>query len=72
MIAADSLVNLVTGLGTDRDKTTLTAWADRLMSDQQAATAYANDWIARKSIDIPVEDALREWRAAAGPWRRRR
>lgn len=62
MIAADSLVNLVTGLGTDRDKTTLTAWADRLMSDQQAATAYANDWIARKSIDIPVEDALREWR----------
>lgn len=59
---SDSLVNLVTGMGTSRDKTTSTAFAFTPMTQQQSEAAYRGDWVSRKVVDIPAFDATREWR----------
>jgi phage-related protein (TIGR01555 family) len=58
----DTLTNLVTGMGTGKDKSTATQfiWTP-MMRDQQEA-AYRGDWVSRKVIDIPAFDATREWR----------
>lgn len=63
-ITADGLVNLVSGLGTERDKrfgnrfaydTSFFDWAE-------LEAAYTTNWLARMVVDAPVEDATREWR----------
>jgi len=59
---ADSMQNLVTGMGTDKDKTFSTFFSLGLMDRTQLDAAYRGDWIARKAVDIPAEDATREWR----------
>lgn len=60
----DSLTNLTTGLGTDRDKNMYTQFADFVqLDDVQLLAAYRGDWIARKVVDIPAHDATRRWRA---------
>lgn len=58
----DRLVNLVTSMGTAKDKTTRTAYFVNEMDPQQAIAAYRSDWIARKIIDIPAFDMIREGR----------
>lgn len=58
----DSLENFVTGMGTVQDKSTFTRFATILMDRNQSEIAYRSDWIARKVIDIPANDATREWR----------
>lgn len=58
----DTLVNLVTGLGTSKDKATTTAFNFVSLDRGQAEAAYRGDWISRKVIDIPAFDATREWR----------
>lgn len=58
----DNLVNLVTGMGTGRDKTTSTQFAFNTLNQAQAEAAYRGDWISRKVVDIPAYDATREWR----------
>lgn len=60
---ADSLTNLVTGLGTDRDKSTYTAHSFIAQDPSQLEAAYRGDWVARKVVNIPARDATREWRA---------
>lgn len=61
-IRNDSLQNIVTGLGTSKDKlaTTSHVWAEIPKGTLEAA--YRGDWIARKIINIPAQDATREWR----------
>lgn len=58
----DTLVNLVTGMGTGKDKQTATQFIFNAMDRQQVEAAYRGDWISRKIIDIPATDATREWR----------
>jgi phage-related protein (TIGR01555 family) len=58
----DNLVNLVTGMGTGRDKATSTQFAFNTLDRAQAEAAYRGDWMSRKVIDIPAFDATREWR----------
>lgn len=58
----DTLSNLVTGMGTDRDKAQHTFFGYALMGREQLDAAYRGDWIARKAIDITPDDATREWR----------
>ena len=58
----DSLVNFVSGLGTSRDKFAATQFAQRFGDPQQLMNAYRGDWIARKAVDIPAFDAIRDWR----------
>lgn len=62
----DSLVNLVTGLGTAKDKGTHSRYAFHELTPEQLIAAYRGDWIAGKIIDIPAEDATREWRRWQG------
>lgn len=62
MLTSDTLVNLVSGLGTVRDKSTAAAFGLVLLDKGQIDNAYRADWIARKIVDIPAFDETREWR----------
>jgi hypothetical protein len=59
----DSLENFITGLGTGKDKQTYTHYTLVMMNRAQQEFAYRGDWIARKIVTIPAEDATREWRS---------
>jgi uncharacterized protein len=59
----DGLTNLLSGMGTRADKTTFSRFHFRPLTQQQIDSAYRSDWIARKVIDIPAQDATREWRS---------
>lgn len=60
---ADSVANLVSGLGTAKDKNYFNTFSFIDPPKQQLDAAYRGDWIARKVVDIPVEDATRQWRS---------
>lgn len=59
----DSLTNLISGLGGARDKATGNRYAAPLLDRGQLTEAYRGDWVARKAVNIPADDATREWRA---------
>jgi phage-related protein (TIGR01555 family) len=60
---ADGLVNLVANLGTGRDKAAHTAYGLPILTEQEASNAYRGTWLARKIIDIPALDSVRNWRS---------
>lgn len=60
---SDSLENVVSGMGTERDKLRNTKWTLLHMDRAQLDAAYRGDWVARKACDIPADDATREWRS---------
>lgn len=59
---ADQLVNFVTGLGTWKDATSASFHNLTLLNRNEVENAYRSDWISRKIVDAPAEDATREWR----------
>jgi len=59
----DTLVNFVTSLGTFKDPARSSNYALTLLDRNQLENAYRGDWIARKIVDAPAEDATREWRS---------
>jgi phage-related protein (TIGR01555 family) len=63
MIFLDNLKNLLTRLGTSSDKTTHAMYGFTPIQKDQLDNAYRADWIIRKVIDIPANDATREWRS---------
>lgn len=67
VLLRDSLQNLVSGLGTERDKATQGRFAMRgSLSRTTVETLYRQNWIAGKVIDAPADDMTREWRAWTG------
>lgn len=60
--ARDSLTNLVSRMGTDRDKATHTIYRAPVLDDVQIANAYRGAWLPRKIVDIPALDSCRKWR----------
>lgn len=59
----DRLINLVTQMGTAKDKSGYAAYGVVTdLTQQQALAAYRSDWIARKVVDIPAFDMIREGR----------
>jgi phage-related protein (TIGR01555 family) len=60
--AKDTMVNLVSRLGTDRDKASQTQFAVTLLSDLDLINAYRGSWLSRKIVDIPAFDSTRAWR----------
>lgn len=59
----DSLINLVTGLGGESDKTTHIEYQTfQPLNQSQLENAYRGDWVSRKIVAIPAKDATREWR----------
>lgn len=61
-LTQDGLVNLVSGMGTTRDKGAMSRYTMPMMSDMEAVTAYKASALVRRAIDLPAEDAAREWR----------
>lgn len=60
----DGLKNLAVGMGlASRDKFAGASYAASTLSTQEIANAYETSWITAKAIDIPADDATRNWRA---------
>ena len=58
----DGLVNLVSGMGTSRDKAGQASYLLPVMTDQQLLVAYKASSLVRRAVNLPAEDACREWR----------
>lgn len=58
----DTLINLIAGLSTAKDKLAHDRFGLVLQDRGQLDAAYRGDWIARKVIDVPPFDMTREWR----------
>jgi len=65
----DGLENLVTGMGTDADKTTHNVWKNsgRNANHPELTARYREDWIAQKVCNILPQDMTREWRMIDSP-----
>jgi len=63
--ARDGLVNVATGLGTNKSKLSHASWELESLTNgwQQLDAAYQSNWIARQIVDIPAQDMTREWRS---------
>jgi phage-related protein (TIGR01555 family) len=59
----DSLINFVTSYGTVKDSTVAAKWNLVLLNRNDVENAFRSDWIARRIVEAPAEDAVREWRA---------
>ena len=61
---ADTFSNFLSGLGVPgRDKMTGHMYLKGIWDRSQLEAAFQSDWIARKAIEIPAQDATRAWRA---------
>lgn len=61
--AADGLVNVASGLGTERAKRSHNTFQYATLNNwQQIDSAYQSNWLARQIVDVPAEDMTREWR----------
>jgi len=58
----DGLINLVSGLGTARDKGAMASYTLPTMTPYDAFAAYKASSLIRRVVDLPAEDACREWR----------
>jgi phage-related protein (TIGR01555 family) len=63
----DSFTNLVAELGTGKDKRSWGAFTSRELNTVELEAMYENDWLSGKVIDIPVDDATRNWRTITAP-----
>lgn len=59
----DRLANLITGLGTAKDKGIASRYAFNFLNPEQLTAAYRSSWLPRKVIDIPAADMTRAWRS---------
>jgi len=66
VVSVDSLSNLVANIGTNRDKRTHNSFGFEFVNQIELESAYQSNWIARRIVDKPNEDALREWRKFSG------
>jgi phage-related protein (TIGR01555 family) len=58
----DTLQNLVSGLGTSKDKSSFATYVLNPVNEQVLMNMYRGDWIARKGVDLIPEDMTRAWR----------
>jgi len=61
-----SLVSSMAGLGTGRDKLATTHYVEREITDRELLAAFKSNWIARRIVTLPPEDATRKWRTWKG------
>lgn len=61
-----ALQNLVANIGTGRDKRSHNTFGYQFISQVELEAAYQSNWIARQIVDVPNEDATREWRTFNG------
>ena len=59
----DSLTSLVSGMGNvQRDKLASTTYSYVELTDSQLTNAYRNSWVAKRLVDVPAMDAIKNWR----------
>ncbi|WP_375568756.1 phage portal protein [Ahrensia marina] len=58
----DGLRNLVSGLGSSRDKASAASYNWQELDAKELRDAYRSSWLAKKIVDIPAQDAVRDWR----------
>lgn len=58
----DGYRNLVANLSTDRDKAAYADYQPVPLTPVQCLNMYRSAWLPRKIVDIPADDATREWR----------
>lgn len=64
----DSFRNLVSGLGSARDKTANTTAAQFVaMPVNEIDNLYRGNWLAQRICDLPPEDMVRDWRTWQAP-----
>lgn len=62
-LISDNLTNLVSGLGTDRDKANGATYAAPKEGQESVyRNAYRGAWLPRRVVDQVAEDAFRKWR----------
>ncbi|CAL9983984.1 portal protein [Vibrio phage D81] len=69
MITTDGLSNVVAGLGGGSDKRTYNRWShknDPFNNFSELEALYRNSWLAKQIVDVPANDATREWRSFKG------
>jgi phage-related protein (TIGR01555 family) len=66
IVTNDSLSNLVANIGTGRDKRSHNQFGFQFVTPYELEAAYQSNWLARRIVDKPNEDALREWRKFNG------
>jgi len=59
---SDTLINLVSGLGTGKDKSANNSFTLRLVDPLTLSSMHRGDWVSRKAVDIIPFDMTREWR----------
>ena len=59
----DTFANLISGIGTAKDKTMFQRPMLELLAQGDLESMYRGDWISRKIVDVPAFDATRSWRA---------
>ena len=62
----DNLVNMVSGLGTSRDKRSYSEFTYTDLGQTYLGTLYRN-WMFGKVVDIPADDMTRKWRTPLAP-----
>ena len=63
----DSLTSLITSMGDpSRDKLSAVQYSGAVLSDAQIQNAYRTKWMAKKLVNTPAKDALRNWRIWQG------
>lgn len=63
----DSLINAATGLGTLSDPQTHNVWVRRGYNERLLTTLYVENWIARRIITVPADDATKHGRRITTP-----
>ena len=63
----DGLTSVITSQGDpERDKLAATSFSGVKLSDDQIRNAYTMGWMAKRLVDVPARDALRNWRVWQG------
>ena len=63
MLHTDSLKSLLSGMGNiNRDKLASTTYTYIELTDNQLVNAYRNSWVAKRLVEVPAMDAIKQWR----------
>jgi len=63
----DNIENLVSNLGTTKDKREYNRFIARTFNREELDAMYTSDWLSGKIVDIPIEDMLKRWRYITCP-----
>lgn len=63
----DGLVNVLANLGTARDKASHTTYTPGIYNPVELLNAYTSSYLAEKAVNLPAEDATRNWRSWIAP-----